>query len=101
MQKINDMTNGHRSQPRKDTAGQIWVIIKTNNKHVKSYPINKIGICKYTQIEIKRKLFFIVKHQAINEEEMTGLEKSSFGNHRHITITITGRINSGRNINGC
>lgn len=32
---------------------------------------------------------------------MTGLEKSSFGNHRHITITITGRINSGRNINGC
>ena len=55
---------------------------------------------KSTQIEVKRKLFFTVKHQIklINKEEMMGLEKSSFGNHIH---TTTARINSGGNINGC
>ena len=57
---------------------------------------------KSIQIEVKRKLFFTVKHQIkqINKEEMMGLEKSSFGNHIY-TITITAKINSGGNINVC
>lgn len=35
------MTNGHRSQPKEDPAGQIWdnLNIKTNNENDKSYPI--------------------------------------------------------------
>ena len=53
---------------------------------------------KSIQIEVKRKLFFTVKHQIklINKEEMMGLEKSSFGNHIY-TITITATAHS-RNV---
>lgn len=59
-------------------------------------PMNTMGIDESARIEIIRH-FLTIKCQVINEEEITGLEKSPFDNYKHTTLTVT----KGRNTNRC